>query len=336
MSDKTTKPTKKVTGKQNLSDIVVKSMVRKVILGGDHRAEVLAVINAKFLEAAIEFFGKVAQAKLRNQPITLDWYKKEFLNKELDAKEITLNSGLNTKSIRNSYGTTKKQLILEVTEKHYDQLLESIEILANDLTFDDQPIEILLTIKLNGVACDLTVSESLIVINTLAVKRAALRGGIWSSLGKQVEKPLAATLCEMFSVPAIYYDQTNNPINAPRQVDYYLTDAAGKKHPCEIKLMGLGNPENTDGALARETEVFIFDSLTPDGTIREQLETHKEIVWVELKAENGYLKFEEVLKKLDIPYKLPSGDISELLDIILKDKTDLVPLDLETLIDSGE
>ena len=45
-----------------------------------------------------------------------------------------------------------------------------------------------LAYKLNDVSIDLNINETLIVINALAVKRAALRGGLWSTAGKRVEK----------------------------------------------------------------------------------------------------------------------------------------------------
>jgi len=49
-------------------------------------------------------------------------------------------------------------------------------------------LDLTLTIKLRGVSVELNINESLIVINTLAVKRSALRGGLWSTAGKKVEK----------------------------------------------------------------------------------------------------------------------------------------------------
>jgi len=60
---------------------------------------------------------------------------------------------------------------------------------------------LILTIKFKGVSVDLNINESLIVINSLAVKRAALRGGLWSTAGKRVEKPLMQTLCKLYDVP---------------------------------------------------------------------------------------------------------------------------------------
>ncbi|MXY28687.1 hypothetical protein F4Y59_11060 [Candidatus Poribacteria bacterium] len=41
------------------------------------------------------------------------------------------------------------------------------------------------------------------------------------------------------------------------------------------------------------------------------------ILWVELQIENGYRRFEEVLKTLSIPYKPFAGNLQEALDKIL-------------------
>jgi hypothetical protein len=38
------------------------------------------------------------------------------------------------------------------------------------------------------VSIALNINKGLIVINTLAVKRADLRGGLWSTAGKKLEK----------------------------------------------------------------------------------------------------------------------------------------------------
>lgn len=102
------------------------------------------------------------------------------------------------------YNSATKEIVLEASLEHYDTLYESI----NNLIENDGDINITLIIKLRSVSVELNMIESLIVINTLAVKRAALRGGLWSTAGKQVEKPLMMTLCKLFNVPAKHYDQS--------------------------------------------------------------------------------------------------------------------------------
>lgn len=90
------------------------------------------------------------------------------------------------------YNSGTKSIVIDAAEEHYDALYENIEKLVES----DPDLELMLTIKFKGVAVDLNISESLIVINTLAVKRAALRGGAWSTAGKL----LMLTLCKLYSV----------------------------------------------------------------------------------------------------------------------------------------
>jgi len=49
-----------------LTEQVTKNIVRKLINGDDYRIEIVTLINAKFLQFAIDFFKQVAEAKLDN------------------------------------------------------------------------------------------------------------------------------------------------------------------------------------------------------------------------------------------------------------------------------
>lgn len=66
-----------------LTESVAKNIIQKLIKGQDYRIEIITLINAEFLQYAIDFFKKVIDAKLRSQNITVDWYKQEFLNPNL-------------------------------------------------------------------------------------------------------------------------------------------------------------------------------------------------------------------------------------------------------------
>ena len=142
----------------------------------------------------------------------------------------------------------------------------------------------------------MNINESLIVINTLAVKRAALRGGLWSTAGKQVEKFLMVTLCKVFDVPFQHYDQTKIPASM-REVDFYLING-NQYHRCEVKLMGKGNPESADAVIARDSAVFVADKLSDLN--KKQLDILN-VQWVELRNTEGYKKFAIVLNHFGIP-----------------------------------
>lgn len=299
-----------------ITEQIVKKIIKKLIKGEDYRIVVVTLINATFLQFAIDFFKNIVDAKLNNKDITIDWYKKAFLDPSLPAKEIAINSGLNKKTIHNMYNSSKKEIVIDASNEHYDLLYESIKNLV-DMEHD---LELTLTIKFKGVCIDLNVSESLIVINTLAVKRAELRGGLWSTAGKRVEKPLMQTLCNLYGVPEANYASRIKGKDIEeggfeREIDFYLVDGKNQ-YKCEVKLMGRGNPESADAVIARDSKVFVADKLS--NTNKKQLNSLN-VEWVELRSNGGFKRFVTVLKNLKIPHtKIPSN-IDKELEVVFKD-----------------
>lgn len=293
-----------------LKDQVIKNIIRKLIKGKDYRIEIITLINAEFLEYAIGFFKRIVDAKLKNENITVDWYKKEFLNPNLSSNEIAINSGLNRKTITNMFNSAKREIVIEASNEHYDTLYNAIK----ELTETEHELDLTLTIKFRGVSVDLNVSESLIVINTLAVKRAELRGGLWSTAGKTTEKYLMITLCKIFDIPSKHYNQSHIP-ESMREVDFYLIND-NQYYRCEVKLMGKGNPESADAIFARESSIFVADKLSD---LNKQQASKLNCEWIELRSSEGYKKFSQILQKLGIPHTPFNGDIDKKLDIIFKE-----------------
>ena len=208
------------------------------------------------------------------------------------------------------YNSARREIVLEATMEHYEQLYDTI----NSLVEQGSDIDITLTIKLRGVSVDLNINESLIVINTLAVKRAELRGGAWSTAGKQVEKVLMQVLCKLYGVPSENYELTGLS-NDQREVDFYLTESRNR-YLCEVKLMGKGNPESADATIARDSDVFVADKLSD---LNKQQLTQRGVRWIELRSPNGYNKFEAILEELNIPHNQVQGDVNERLEEILNE-----------------
>ncbi len=297
-----------------LTEQVAKNIIRKLLKGDDYRIEVVTLINAEFLQFAIDFFKKVIDAKLKSDNITVDWYKKAFLNPALPAKEIAINSGLNKKTIHNMFNSSTKEIIIDAANEHYDVLFESIK----NLVENEHELDLTLTIKFKGVSVDLNVSESLIIINTLAVKRAELRGGLWSTAGKRVENPLMKTLCKLYSVSSENYNAKfvkDKAKGFDREIDFYLINK-GKEYLCEVKLMGSGNPESADAVIARASDVFIADKLSIQN--KHQLDSLK-INWVELRSNDGYKRFKFVLENIGIEHKDYNGNIDNDLEQIFNE-----------------
>lgn len=301
-----------------LADQIIKNIIKRVIKSQDYRIEIVNLINAEFLQFAVDFFKKIVHAKLENQDITIDWYKKAFLDEDLSSDEIAINSGLNKKTISNMFGSATKTIVIEAANEHFESLYNSIQSLIEV----EKEIDLTLTIKMKGVSVELNVSESLIVINTLAVKRAALRGGLWSTAGKSVEKYLMLTLCKLYKVPKTNYNASyfvkDKGKKVDREVDFYLLNN-GKEYKCEVKLMGKGNPESADAIIARNSDIFVADTLSQQN--KNQCD-EQGIKWVALRDNNGYKRFAKVLKDLNIPYSIFTGDLDAQLETILSELFD--------------
>lgn len=299
-----------------LSEHVIKNIVLRLLRGEDYRAEIVTLIDAEFLQFAVAFFRRVAEAKLTNQDINMDWYRKEMLSENLSGDEIMIHAGLNRKTITNMYNTAKREVVIDASNEHYAQLHA---VIANLTQADD--LDLTLNIKFNKVSVELNINESLIVINALAVKRAALRGGLWSTAGKQVEGPLMLALCELFQVPAqnfavkpIARKVKTGEVN--REVDFFLMQG-GAQYKCEVKLMGRGNPEGADAVIARDSKIFIADKLSSrNKTQLDQLG----VQWVELRSQRGYKKFGVILENLKIPHHADfAADMSaEITRVVVK------------------
>lgn len=298
-----------------LTDQVIKNIVSRVIKSQDYRIEVVNLINAEFLQFAIDFFKKVVEAKLNSTDITIEWYKQAFMNDALPSDDIAINSGLNKKTISNMYRSATKQIVIEASNEHFDSLYNSIQALVEN----ENEIDLTLTIKLRGVSVDLNVSESLIVINTLAVKRAALRGGLWSTAGKRAEKYLMLTLCKLYKVAPQYYNAEhfvrNRELDVDREIDFYLKND-GNEYKCEVKLMGQGNPESADAIIARGSHVFVADTLSQQNKNQcDQLN----VSWVACRDNEGYKRFRQVLQRFNIPHTEYNGNLDDDLPEILNE-----------------
>lgn len=283
---------------------VINDTVEKLLCGEDYRSEVVNAINVQFFDFSIKFFKQIVKAKLDAKAITLDWYKDNFiLNEMLKSDEIAIYAGMNSKTIKNMRGSASKEIVLSVAESNFEYLSNMVQELQED---EDNNINIQIKITYNDISVELTLSESLLVINALATKKLAIRGGAWSSIGKKVEKPLMIRLCELCGVPR---DNINSEVfrkdgtlDFDREVDFKLYNKQHKLLRCEVKLMGRGNPESADACFARDPNIFVADTLSEQN--KKQL-TACNIEWLELKNHNKeYIldHFRGILDRLNIPY----------------------------------
>ena len=286
------------------NEIVIKQTVDKLISGKDYREEVINAINVEFLDFALEFFKKILNAKMNDTNINLDWYKKNFINNEkIKPDDAAIFAGMNKKTVSNIYGSATKEIMINVANSNIDYLESILKSLGNET----ENIGISIKISYKNISVELNLSESLLVINALATKKIALRGGAWSSIGKRVEKPLMLELCRLCGVPKEFINadifKKDGELDFDREVDFKLFNKDKSKiYRVEVKLMGKGNPESADAVIARDTNIFIADTLSLQN--KNQLKSLN-IEFLELKNnKNSLSDFKKILNKLEIPNSL--------------------------------
>jgi CfrBI restriction endonuclease len=288
-----------------IEKLITSRIISLLLRGEDYRVEVLSLINSEFIEFMNDFLSEVAKAKSENDDEERDWYAEKFLDESLPKDQIAINSGLNMKTISNMFNSSTKELVLKASLNHYEVLRSTLEEFAESLEEEFCNLQW----SSNSKHGKLSLVETFLIINTLAVKRAAIRGGAWSAIGKRVEKPLMLTLCEIFQVPKENYDvkiknKTASQDDFVREIDFYLRkdQINSSQFKCEVKLMGHGNPESADAVIARDSAIFVADKLSD--TNKKQLNSLK-VKWVELRSENGFMRFGDVLTDLGIPHTKP-------------------------------
>ena len=277
--------------------------------GQSHRQAIFEEINREFVRHAVEFFTEVAHAKLQGEDLAAseDWYERQLLRSGRYSKEeIAVHAGIPMKTIENIHESTSSNVVLDASLQNHQALRRTIE---EVLAAGEGP-SITLTIKLRGVGVDLSLDESLIVINSLAVKRERIRGGMWSTAGKQVEVPLMATLCLLHGVDARFW-RIAKPDEYPHQIDFVL-QSHGKQYLCEVKLMGKGNPESAKAAHAHNANLLVADRLSEQA---KQSLSKNNVEWVELAAALGYQRFGVVLDRFNIE-RGEAADLEGLDEII--------------------
>ena len=244
----------------------------------------------------------------------LNWYADEMFRTEADSKDLAAAGGLSLKAIGNIEGSQAKPVVLEASQLNHGRLLGILDELDESGGYRFE-----LNVNVDNTEMAFTFRESMVIINTLAMKRNQIRGGSWSSIGKQVETPLMKTLCELFGVdpfnwraPGVYEGQ--------RQIDFMLL-RSGQQLRTEVKLSGSGNPESFESAISRDCRLLVSDHLSQTG--RDSL-SNNNVEWVALADHEGYRRFGDVLTRFNIDHgePRPLTELSDILDGVLQ-QTDI-------------
>ena len=267
-------------------------VIKRLILDGEnHRRLMFEGLNRQFLAYALEFFEQIAMAKPASG--NRDWYRDIFIQHGIDKEELSVRGAVPEKTVGNIHGSQRYDLVLAEAQRNVDYLRRTMAALLDGETPDGH----FLAIDTGGDLVELTLEETLLVVSALAVKYGKLRGGTWSSLGKQAEIPLMETLCELFGV-AHRHRRAPGVGEGHHQTDYTLIKDA-MVYRCEVKLSGKGNPEGLPLAPARGARLLVADQMS-DQTKQTCVEMN--VQWVELAAPEGWKRFGQVLDAFKIPH----------------------------------
>ena len=97
--------------------------------------------------------------------------------------------------------------------------------------------------------------------------KLTIQGGAWSEVGKKTEKGLLFTIFQLLQVPEddyvlIFDEMKKKGLVENREIDAIVFNRDKEPLTVELKLLGIGNPEIGDEALARKVDLFLIDRLT--------------------------------------------------------------------------
>lgn len=244
---------------------LISKIVYSILTGQDYRTYVLATINKRFIDKAQELISEVFEYKQRSsnwlEELLYDTYKKK--GKESKFKLLWLG-GLNDKTVKNmTGGTSTKEVCLDLGKDN----IKSLKLLLEDFESSQDSYQIRITIKKDNNQVELDNIESLLLINIISTMKLTIQGGAWSEVGKKTEKALLFVIFRLLKIPDNKYILTTEEMKKKglirnREIDAIVYTENEEPLTIELKLLGIGNPEIGDEALARKVSLFLTDKLT--------------------------------------------------------------------------
>ncbi|EJB89968.1 type II restriction endonuclease [Helicobacter pylori Hp H-19] len=112
----------------NFNKLALNHTIDLLLKGKDYREVVLNTINTEFLDFAISFFKDIVYAKMHDKSIDFSWYQQYVMDNK-DPKDIAILCGTNIKT--NTYGTSTKEVVLDITQNNLKYLYEILQNLEN-------------------------------------------------------------------------------------------------------------------------------------------------------------------------------------------------------------
>jgi len=244
---------------------LVGSIVHSILTGEDYRTYVLATINKRFIDKVQELTSEIFEYKRKGnnwlEKLLNDTSKKE--GKENKFKLLWFG-GLNDKTVKNmTGGTSTKEVCLDLGKKN----MEAFRLLLSEIENSENLYQIKIIIKKDAYQVELDEIESIIFVNIISTMKLTIQGGAWSEVGKMTEKSLLFTIFQLLKFSKddyvlIFDEMKKKDLVGNREIDAIVFNKEKKPLTIELKLLGIGNPEIGDEALARKVDLFLIDRLT--------------------------------------------------------------------------
>lgn len=286
--------------KKLLSEIIF-----SILSGKDYRTFVLATINKRFITKAQELIADIFIYKKSGG----DWIEKLLHDtKDKSGKEnkfkLLWYGGLNDKTVKNmTGGVSTKEICLELGKKN----IESFRLLLS--SFENPQYQLKVIIKKKNEMVELDEIESIVFVNIISAMKLTVQGGAWSEVGKQTEKGLLFTIFKLLSIPdddyiLIFDEMKKKALVGNREIDAVIFTKDRKPLTVELKLLGIGNPEIGDEALARKVDLFLIDRIT-EMMIDEAEKIGVRVV--EFRQENALQELYKFLKSKNVNCQEPES-----------------------------
>jgi len=239
--------------------------VHSILTGEDYRTYVLATINKRFVDRVQELTAEIFEYKRKGD----NWLEK-LLDETYEKKgkenkfKLLWFGGLNDKTVKNmTGGTSKKEVCLDLGKKN----IEALRLLLKEFESGENLYQLKIIIRKNDKQVELDDVESLFFVNIVSAMKLTIQGGAWSEVGKKTEKGLLFTIFQLLQVPEddyilIFDEMKKKGLVENREIDAIVFNRNKKPLTVELKLLGIGNPEIGDEALARKVDLFLIDRLT--------------------------------------------------------------------------
>ena len=217
-------------------------------------------------------------------------------------------------------GTSKKEVCLEIGKKN----LESFRLLLSEIE-NESPYKIKIIIRKYNEQVELDDLESIIFVNIISAMKLTIQGGAWSEVGKQTEKSLLYVIFTILKIPEddyilIFDEMKKKGLVENREIDAVVFNRDKEPITIELKLLGIGNPEIGDEALARKVDLFLIDRLT-EMMVKESEKIGVKVI--EFRQENPLKEiYEFFLSKnvnCDEPEDMTSEELKEKIELIIKE-----------------